>query len=117
MEVFQLVAVALSFMVALTCSWAVLKPFFDEESRLAFERENGAAAEMRRTEELVLRKERLFDELEDLEADHLTARVAESDYRSARSELDAEAASVMTELDTLTQQGTDRQTEDPKKRR
>ena len=101
MEVFQLVAVALSFMVALTCSWAVLKPFFDDESRLALDRDALTFADLKRAEELVLRKERVFEELEDLEVDHLSARVAADDYALARRELDAEAVTVMSELDRL----------------
>lgn len=93
MDTAGLVAVALSFMGALTCSWALLRPFFDpaEEDREGFEAE-------RRTE-LALRREHLFGALEDLEVDRISNRVSANDYDDAKRELAGETALVMAELE------------------
>ncbi len=86
MTLVSLIALALSFFMAMVASWTLLLPFFDGD--------NAEAKADNQTVDLKLKKESLLDALEDLEQDHTSGKVSSEDYQSSKAELTAEAALV-----------------------
>ena len=90
MTLVSLIALALSFFMAMVASWTLLLPFFDGD--------NAEAKADNQTVDLKLKKESLLDALEDLEQDHTSGKVSSEDYQSSKAELTAEAALVISSL-------------------
>ncbi|MFN8388848.1 MAG: hypothetical protein U0136_01000 [Bdellovibrionota bacterium] len=93
-----LILIALSFFLALFCSWVILAPFFELQEAP----EDVLAARKRDSlTELKLKKETMLDALDDLEADFLTARLDQPEYERAKDELTDEAAELLSSIDSL----------------
>ena len=90
MTLVSLIALALSFFMAMFASWTLLLPFFDSEEAVV-QPDNQSV-------DLKLKKESLLDALEDLEQDHTSGKVSNEDYQSSKAELTAEAALVISSL-------------------
>jgi hypothetical protein len=98
MSLSAVVLAALSFLLALICSWAILLPFFEAE------RESDAGDTAGRDDSLTqlrLRKEAALDALEDLEGDYLSKRVEEAQYAESKAELTDETAELMNRIESL----------------
>ncbi len=93
-----LIAVALSFFLALLASWALLIPFFEGGE------ERAASPEGSRVD-LTLKRDITLDALEDLEQDFRARKLSESDYREAKNELVAEAGEIFAKLDERKRSG------------
>ena len=93
-----LIFAALSFFLALVCSWAILLPFFETADHAAENLPNPQAESLA---ELRIRKETMLDALEDLENDYLTKRVDDEDYAEAKNELTIEASAVLSSMELL----------------
>ena len=96
-----LIAIALSFAVAMFCSWALLVPFYEGEENQADSeslRSNPGAATI---SELKIRKETMLGALEDLEADFVTKRIDADSYEESKEELSGQAAQILTSIDNL----------------
>ena len=76
-----LIAIALSFFLALFASWALLLPFFESESP-----EGARGGDRKR--DLVLKRDFMLDALEDLEQDFRSQKITENDYQEAKQELE-----------------------------
>ena len=90
----SLIAVALSFFLALLASWSLLLPFFESPSTSSGQGANGGEKNS-----LILKRDLMLDALEDLEQDFRARKISESDYRDAERELVAEAGEIFAKLD------------------
>lgn len=99
MDIASLIALALSFALALLCSWAILVPFFGAEQEPVDATDGRRREDERR--ELLAREESVLDALEDVEQDFHSGKLSEQDYSEAKSELTEEAGTVFTRLDAL----------------
>ena len=98
MTIFSVIALAVSFVLALFCSWAILLPFFSvEESPLTDTAD--------RRQELRAKEDNVLRALEDVEQDFRVGKLAEADYHDEKVELTAQAGAVLTELDSLDRPG------------
>lgn len=98
MSLFTLVFIAVTFLFALAASWALVVPFFSSEGvDSIFSEEDSISTE------LVERKERIMEALEDLEQDIAGGKISELDYERNKAELTAEAAKCLAEIDKATQ--------------
>lgn len=95
MSIFSIIAMALSFAIALLCSWALLIPFFSSNEHP----ERETSEDMRR--ELLAKEESILQALEDVEQDYSLGKLTETDYNASRAELTEDAGSVLTQLDEL----------------
>ena len=91
MTIVSLIFLAVSFLLALAMSWALLVPFFEGVG----ERENA-----NERDELLMQKETLLDALEDLEQDYRSSKLSNEDYGDSKNELLAQTGEVLAKLQT-----------------
>ena len=96
------VLTVVSFILALFASWVVLEPFFS--SALA-ETDSGVGSGPELLPELLMdaqyRKEESFLALEELEQDFVAGKISAEDYERSRSELLADTAKLLSEVERL----------------
>jgi len=91
MNLFSLIALALSFFLAMLASWALLLPFFEGEEV--------ASAGGERRNDLLLKKETVLDALEDLNEDHQSGKISDTQFAESKRELTAQAAEILRDLE------------------
>lgn len=91
MSILAIIFLAVSFLLALAVSWAILLPFFETETTVGHASPIG---------ELLMKKEALLDALEDLEQDYHAAKLGETDYEDAKRELTSQAGEVFSKIDS-----------------
>jgi len=90
MPILAIIFLAISFLLALAVSWAILIPFFESAS---------PAPASDSASELLIKKDVLLDALEDLEQDFHAAKLEERDYEDAKKELTSEAGAVLSQIE------------------
>ena len=94
MNLLSLIALAMSFLLAMIASWALLLPFFEaEESSSAVPSADETRAD------LLLKKESVLDALEDLQSDHRNEKITDAQFAESKSELTAQAAEILRQLE------------------
>ncbi len=96
------VLTVVSFILALLASWVVLEPFF---SGALGETDSGVGSGPELLPELLMdaqcRKEESFLALEELEQDFVAGKISVEDYERSRSELLADTAKLLSEVERL----------------
>ncbi len=87
----------LAGVLAAAAAWAVARPLWKARHSEAAEEPSP------KMEDLRARKEALLGALRELEEDRESGRLGEEDYRLLRARLKAEAASVLREMDSLSE--------------
>lgn len=100
MTVESLVVLAITFFLALISSWALVVPFFQTNDKL-----QGMAEPEQLFQDVVERKERILQALEELEQEFLSEKLSEEDYQQTKTELTDEAVQCLKTLDRLKQTG------------
>lgn len=96
MTIQTLIAIALSFSIALVISWALVLPFFQSTAK-----RRGVAEKDQLLIDALDRKERVIQALEDLEQDFLAKKLSDEDYRQSKSELVEEAVASVALIERL----------------
>lgn len=102
MSIWVIVTFATTFLLALISSCALLFPFFGNSQR----QEGGQKEPLLEVEKdelanLLVRKETLFRELEELEQDYLSKKTSHHDYQWIKSQLMRETSDCMLTIDRL----------------
>ncbi|MCB0323709.1 MAG: hypothetical protein KDD69_09060 [Bdellovibrionales bacterium] len=101
MSLLQLIFIAVTFLLALVASWGLLMPFFrSEEPLLAGDSEVQLL-------DLVQRRERLLQALEDLEHEHSLGKVSAEAYEQTKAELTRETAECLAAFDRMGEERAD----------
>jgi hypothetical protein len=94
-----LVLLIAAVLLTLVAAFHLVRPFFaDRREQLRFE---VLDEDLRRVEELVVRKSTLLQELRDITLDRETGKIAEEDFEDLKKHYERQAVAVMRELDEL----------------